>query len=40
MLMGDIRIWIPNPHLGDIGRDLLARILRQAHISRDEWEDL
>jgi|TARA_Y100000031_G_scaffold35401_1_gene39495 predicted RNA binding protein YcfA (HicA-like mRNA interferase family) len=40
MLKQDITIWIPNPHRGDIGRDLLARILRQAYISRDEWEDL
>jgi hypothetical protein len=40
MLKQDITIWIPNPHRGDIGRDLLARILRQAHIGRDEWEDL
>ena len=40
MLRDEIRIWIPNPHRGDIVRDLLARILRQAHISRDEWEDL
>ena len=40
MVRGDIRIRIPNPHRGDIGRDLLARILRQAHISRDHWEDL
>jgi hypothetical protein len=29
---------VPNPHQGDIGKDLLARILRQGGISRDEWE--
>ena len=40
MLREDTTIWIPNPHQGDIGRDLLARILRQASISRDEWEEL
>ena len=40
MLKGDITIWIPNPHQADIGRGLLSRILRQAHISRDEWEEL
>ncbi len=40
MVKGDITLWIPNPHQGDIGRDLLARILRQAHIDRDEWEKL
>jgi predicted RNA binding protein YcfA (HicA-like mRNA interferase family) len=40
MVKGDITLWIPNPHQGDIGRDLLASILRQAHIDRDEWETL
>jgi predicted RNA binding protein YcfA (HicA-like mRNA interferase family) len=40
MIKGDITLWIPNPHQGDIGRELLARILRQAHIDRDEWEKL
>jgi hypothetical protein len=40
MVSGDITIWIPNPHQGDIGRELLARILRQAHINRGEWEKL
>jgi hypothetical protein len=38
MRRGDITIWVPNPHQGDIGRNLLSRILRQAGISRDEWE--
>jgi predicted RNA binding protein YcfA (HicA-like mRNA interferase family) len=32
--------WLPNPHEGDIGRDFLARILRQAGIERDEWDAL
>ncbi len=35
-----LRLRIPNPHRGDIGRELLARILRQAGISREEWESL
>jgi predicted RNA binding protein YcfA (HicA-like mRNA interferase family) len=29
---------IPNPHRGDIGVKLLAILLRQAGISRQEWE--
>jgi len=29
---------VPNPHKGDIGRDLLTRILKQAGISREEFE--
>lgn len=32
-----IVLTIPNPHDGDISTDLLARILRQAGISRDDW---
>jgi len=28
---------IPNPHGEDISVDLLAKILRQAGIARDEW---
>jgi len=40
MVKGEIRLAIPNPHQSDIGRDLLARILRQAGIDRDEWERL
>ena len=40
MIKGDLVLTIPNPHRGDIGRDLLARILRQAGISRREWENI
>ena len=40
MIKGDITIAIPNPHQGDIGRELLSRILRQAGISRANWEML
>jgi len=37
MVKGDLVLTIPNPHRGDIGVDLLVRILRQAQIDRDEW---
>jgi predicted RNA binding protein YcfA (HicA-like mRNA interferase family) len=40
MMKGDITVRLPNPHQGDIGKELLARILRQARIDRDEWERL
>jgi predicted RNA binding protein YcfA (HicA-like mRNA interferase family) len=40
MLKGHATLTVPNPHKGDIGRELLARILRQAGISREEWEQL
>ncbi|HSS49374.1 MAG TPA: type II toxin-antitoxin system HicA family toxin [Thermoanaerobaculia bacterium] len=34
----DVRLVIPNPHRQDIRADLLTRILRQAGISREEWQ--
>lgn len=40
MIKGNITLTIPNPHKGDVGRELLARILRQARISRKEWEQI
>lgn len=33
-------VTIPNSHRGDIGRDLLLRILQQAGIDRATWEAL
>ena len=38
MTRGDVVLTIPNPHRGDIGVGLLSVILRQAGISRNEWE--
>ena len=40
MIKEDVTLRIPNPHPGDISRDLLVRILRQAAISREVWERL
>jgi predicted RNA binding protein YcfA (HicA-like mRNA interferase family) len=40
LVKGELRLYIPNPHDGEIGRDLLARILRQAGIDRNYWERL
>jgi predicted RNA binding protein YcfA (HicA-like mRNA interferase family) len=37
---GTITVFIPNPHSGDIGRQLLARLLKQAGIERSDWESL
>jgi hypothetical protein len=36
----DLVLTIPNPHRGDISVGLLAVLLRQAGISRKEWERL
>ena len=38
MVRGDLVLTVPNPHRGDIGVGLLARILVQAGVSREEWE--
>jgi predicted RNA binding protein YcfA (HicA-like mRNA interferase family) len=40
LVKGQLKLAIPNPHQGEIGRELLARILRQAGIEREEWERL
>ena len=40
MVRGAVSIAIPNPHRGDIGGDLLARVPRQAGVTREEWERL
>jgi predicted RNA binding protein YcfA (HicA-like mRNA interferase family) len=38
MTKGERQLRLPNPHRGDIGINLLSRILVQAGISREEWE--
>lgn len=40
MIKGELRLRLPNPHHGEIGREFLSRILRQAGISRETWERL
>jgi predicted RNA binding protein YcfA (HicA-like mRNA interferase family) len=40
MLKGVIRLRLPNPHRRDVGRELLLRILKQAGIDKDSWEEL
>ena len=40
MYKGNVTVVPPNPHQSDIGRELLARVLRQAGVSREEWERL
>ena len=37
MVKGGIHLTIPNPHRGEIGVNLLAIILKEAGILRDEW---
>jgi predicted RNA binding protein YcfA (HicA-like mRNA interferase family) len=40
LVHNETKLALPNPHQGDISRDLLARILRQAGIDKDDWEKL
>ena len=39
MVRGSTRLILPNPHRSEIGADLLARILKQAGNTREEWFD-
>jgi predicted RNA binding protein YcfA (HicA-like mRNA interferase family) len=40
LVRGELKLYMPNPHDGEIGRDLLAKILRQAGIDREDWQNL
>jgi len=40
MVKGDLKLYIPNPHGGEISRALLTRILKQGSITRSEWEKI
>jgi predicted RNA binding protein YcfA (HicA-like mRNA interferase family) len=40
MVKGDLALTIPNPHAADISVGMLKIILRQAGITRRDWERL
>lgn len=40
MVKGHLRLVLPNPHQGEIKRELLVRLLRQVQLNRDDWEQL
>lgn len=40
MVKDELILTIPNPHKSDIGVSLLSRVLKNAGISREEWEKL
>jgi predicted RNA binding protein YcfA (HicA-like mRNA interferase family) len=40
MIKDNVTLRLPNPHKGDIGREFLIRILKQAKIDRTAWESL
>lgn len=37
MVRRDLVLTIPNPHRGEIGVELLKRLLKQASIRQEEW---
>ena len=40
LIRGETKLVLPNPHKGDISRSLLVRLLKQANVTREEWERL
>lgn len=40
MTRGDLVLTIPNPHGKDTGVGLLSKILKQAGVTRSEWQTL
>jgi len=40
MIKDQLRLTLPNPHQTDIGINLLHKILKQAGITKQEWENL
>ena len=40
MLKDKLRLTLPNPHQQEISQSLLTRILQQAGISKQTWENL
>jgi predicted RNA binding protein YcfA (HicA-like mRNA interferase family) len=38
MKKGRLKLRMPNPHYHDVSVDLLKRLLRQAGITEEEWE--
>ncbi len=38
LVRGTARLILPNPHASEIGPSLLARILQQAGVTRDDWD--
>jgi predicted RNA binding protein YcfA (HicA-like mRNA interferase family) len=38
MIKGGLVLTIPNPHSDDVGAGLLSKILRQAGVTKEEWE--
>lgn len=35
-----LKIRVPNPHKSDIDKNLLIRVLKQAAVEKEDWENL
>ncbi len=40
MERSEVRLVLPNSHRGDIAAEFVARLLREAEVTREEWEAL
>ncbi len=40
MVMGELKVHIPNPHRSDVSVGLVNEILRQAGISKHDWDNV
>ena len=40
MLYGKVKIFIPNPHIGDIGLKIIKRVMVDLGISETRWNQL
>lgn len=40
MIKDKLRLTLPNPHQREIGINLLSKVLKQAGISKEDWERL
>jgi len=40
MIKEHVCVRIPNPHRGEIGRNLLRAVLREAGVSMEDWESV
>lgn len=40
VVRGGTTVRLPNPHESDVSTGLLVRVLRQAGVTREEWEKL
>jgi predicted RNA binding protein YcfA (HicA-like mRNA interferase family) len=40
MIKDKLRLTIPNPHQSNIGINLLSKILQQASVTKEQWENI